>query len=394
MKVLMLCEFYDENLEFQENLLAKAYIKNGHQVVVIASTFESVFDYYDGRHDKSLPTRVYFDQGTKIIKLPFKFNILNRLRKYIDITKILVEESPDLVYIHDIMLNLDEVVAYKRKHPHCRIILDYHGDYSNAGKNWLSLRVLHGVIRKWYLDKGRKHFSRIFPITPGSVKFLNEVYSVPLEEMELLPLGVDVDKSKSVRSALDRNILREKFGVLKNDFVIFTGGKLAQRKKTELLIRAVNNLDRKDVHLFVIGEFHQKDDDYKQEVLREAKGNKNIHFIGWLNSANVYEYLNAADLAVFPASQSIMWQQAIGMALPLIVGDTGKQDPSYLNPYGNMVILPNDKITVECIAKEIKNLLDRPETCRQMSLAAEKVADEMLDLNVQIQKTLRFNSER
>lgn len=44
MKILMLCEFYNE-IWNQENLLVKYYRKHGHEVTVITSTYESVFDY-------------------------------------------------------------------------------------------------------------------------------------------------------------------------------------------------------------------------------------------------------------------------------------------------------------------------------------------------------------
>ena len=47
MKILMLCEFYNETLEYQENLLVKYYRKHGYEVTLITSTYESVFDYYN-----------------------------------------------------------------------------------------------------------------------------------------------------------------------------------------------------------------------------------------------------------------------------------------------------------------------------------------------------------
>ena len=80
MKILMLCEFYDETLEYQENLLVKYYKKHGHEVWVITSTFDSIFDYYNDKHNPESPARIYHDRGAKIIKLKYRFNIANRLR--------------------------------------------------------------------------------------------------------------------------------------------------------------------------------------------------------------------------------------------------------------------------------------------------------------------------
>ena len=137
----------------------------------------SVFDYYNNKHDNKLPSKIYYDHGAKIIKLPFKFNFFGKLKKYISIKNIVEEEKPDLLYIHCIMPNMLEMLDYKKRNPKVKMIMDYHADYSNSANNWFSLNVLHKIIRKKiYLDPVRKHISRFYPIIPGSTKFLNEVY--------------------------------------------------------------------------------------------------------------------------------------------------------------------------------------------------------------------------
>ena len=94
----MLCEFYNETLEYQENLLVKYYRKYGHEVTVITSTYESVFDYYNNIHNNKLPKKIFYDYGAKIIKLPFKYNILGKIKKYTSIKSIVEEEKPDLLF--------------------------------------------------------------------------------------------------------------------------------------------------------------------------------------------------------------------------------------------------------------------------------------------------------
>ena len=139
MKILMLCEFFNDDLEYQENLLAKYYTKHKHEVVIITSTVDSVFNYYSDKHDINASTREYFHQGVKIIKLQYQWiRLKNRLRKYKNITPILEQEKPDLIYVHSIMLNINEVVRYKKKNTGCKIIMDYHGNYINSATNWLS----------------------------------------------------------------------------------------------------------------------------------------------------------------------------------------------------------------------------------------------------------------
>lgn len=391
MKILMLCDFFDEKLEYQENLLVKYYRKHGHDVTVVTSTFDSVFDYYADRHDNTLPSRTYQHDGATIIKLRYRYNLLNRLRAFQRIDHILDDEAPDLIFVHDIMLNLPECIRYVRAHPHSRMILDYHADYSNSGKNALSLKVLHGMIRKWFLDRARPHLSRIFPIVPAGATFLHEIYKVPHEEMEILPLGADTDLAMSIRQGSGRADLRRQYGIPDDHTVIFTGGKLAPAKRTELLLKAALSLPHLPIHLIVAGEAGEGDAAYEQMLYGLAAANPRVQMVGWLGREDIYRHLHMADLGVFPASQSILWQQAIAMGLPLIVGDTGHQDIGYLNSKQNIVILDKSEIRADRIAQEIARVVEDPTRRRAMSEGARQVADEHLNWDRLILRTLRFN---
>lgn len=388
----MICDFFNEDLEYQENLLVKYYSKHGHKVTVIASTFESVFDYYADRHDNATPSRTYAVGNATVHKLRYRYNILNRLRAYTSIMPILEETQPDLIFVHDIMLNLPEAVRYVKRHPHCRMIMDYHADYSNSGKNLLSLKILHGVFRKWFLDRARPHFSKIFPVVPGGTVFLNEIYKVPVEEMELLPLGADTDLANAVAAEGGRAARRAALGFEPDDIVIFTGGKLTPLKKTEYLFDAVSQIANPRIKIVVAGKATDQDAAYATDLQTRAKALGCVHFAGWLGREDIYRHLDIADLAVFPASQSVLWQQAIAMGLPLIAGDIGHQDISYLNFHENIIVLPKENIRADCIAAAISSVIDEPERMAAMRAGARRVADEHLNWNRLIERTLRFNA--
>lgn len=389
MKILMLCELYIESLEYQENLLVKYYRKHGHEVTVITSTYENVFDYYNNKHDNALPAKVIYDHGAKIIKLPFKFNFLGKIKKYTSIKKIVEEVQPDLLYIHDIMPNMFEMLDYKKKNPHVKMIMDYHADYSNSANGWLSLNILHKVIRKYfYMDPIRKHISKFYPIVPGSTKFLNEVYNIPHNEMDLLPLGADTDLVAEIRKNRVGDEIRNKLEINDEDIIIFTGGKFTPAKKTDLLIKAFNEINDATLHLLIVGDADQHNQEYKKELLALSNNNPNIHYIGWLNNRGVYEHLSASDLAVFPASQSIVWQQAIASGLPLIVGDIGEQSVQYLNEFGAITELKKEDINKEQIKKSIEDIIYCEDELSLRKELALKTSSKYLDWNHLINKTL------
>lgn len=388
MKILMLCELYIENLEYQENLLVKYYRKYGHDVTVITSTYDNVFDYYNDNHDNSKPMRIYNDRGAKIIKLPFKFNILGKIKKYTNISKFVEDFQPDLLYVHDIMPNMFEMLAYKKKHPHVKMIMDYHADYSNSANNWLSLNVLHKIIRKyWYMNPIRKHISRFYPIVPGSTKFLHEVYGIPLNQMEILPLGADTDLVQEMQQNGIRNSIRERLNIAESEIAIFSGGKFTPAKKTDLLIEAFLQINRPDLHLIIVGDADDKNQNYKEELLNLSRANPKIHFVGWQDNHGVYQHLAASDLAVFPASQSIVWQQAMASGLPLVVGNVGEQSVQYLNEFGAITELDKHQITAENIRFAIEKLIQPDQLATAKKLAAQTSA-KFLNWNNLINKTI------
>lgn len=391
MKILMLCDFYHESLEYQEQLCARFYVKHGHAVTVVTSTNESVFDYMADRHDNQRPARTYEHGGVKIMRLPYRYNILHRLKAFTPLDRLLEAEAPDLIFVHDIMLNFPDCVRYLKRHSQARMIMDYHADYSNSGKNVVSRAILHGVARKWFLDRARPYLSRIFPVVPASVTFLQEIYKVPSSEMELLPLGADLEAAAAARASGARQALRAALGIGADDVVIFTGGKLTPAKKTELLIAAADQLNQITLHVVVVGQAGEEHAAYGKELSRLAAGHARVHMVGWLNQEDLNRHLAIADLAVFPASQSVLWQQAIAMGLPLLVGDTGHQDISYLNGERNIVILRNEEIRTDRLAAAIADIVGHPDRMRAMSEGALRVADEHLNWDRLLERTLRFN---
>ena len=119
-----------------------------------------------------------------------------------------------------------------------------------------------------------------------------------------------------------------------------------------------------------------------------------MRFVGWVHGTDVYRYMDACDFAVFPASQSVLWQQAMSMGLPLIVGEgttIGNQDPSYMNLFNNMIILPMADIRSDVIAERIRELMDNPANLRGRQSGALRATDELLNYDKIVLQTLTFD---
>ena len=349
MKIVMLIDAYFNGMQYQENLLAKYYLKRGFEVIIIASTFDSLNDYYADKYNNKIESSIEKYDLLTIYRLRYSINIFNKIRKLKSISSILTEHRADIIFVHGILLNLNEAVSYKKLHPNCKIIMDYHADYSNSGKNWISINILHKVIRKLYLNRCLGYIDKIFSVTPGSRKFLHEIYNIPLDNIEILPLGNDTDLINEIKLSGVRKAIRSDLNIPEHAIVIFTGGKLTPNKKTEILIEAIKDLGLQDLYLIVVGEVPSEFPTYRQKLGSLMIYDKIIQ-VGWVKGSDVYNYMSACDMAAFPGTQTVLWQQALGMGLALIIskfitlpdGRIIDQEVEYLNRKNNILILDNE----------------------------------------------------
>jgi len=395
MKILMVCDFYNVNLEYQENLLSKYYTKLGHEVVIIATTNESIFEYTAKQHDKNVPPRIDYHNGVKIIRLKYDFNYKNMLKRFTSLTQILEAEKPDLIYYHDVSMNFREGVAYVKTHPATKMIMDFHIDYSNSGRTWKSKYILHRIIKRLFFFNGaKKYLSKILPVVPASAIFLKENYGVPYEKMEIMPLGADLDLINELKEYDARKEIRNNLRINDSDFVVFSGGKLTPHKKTEILIESFENLYNdnskkfKNAHLIIVGDSTEKDADYFEKLKKYGQKNKNIHFVGWLNPVEIYKNLLASDIAVFPQSQSVLWQKAISTGLPLVIGLTFGNTVNYLNEKNCILVMEDGEMNAQKIAEHIYKLYSDASFYKKMQTAAFETTSELLDWNNIVKKTL------
>lgn len=375
----MLCYFYQDGLGFQENHLVREYVNSGHQLLVVAPLDDDVFSYYQGHRNsgtKAAETQV--SANLKFVRLPYKrfanqkYDPLKGLARYLD------EFEPDIIFIHGLSFNLRDCVTHLKSRPECKLLMDFHGDFSNSGRTWLSRNILHKVIKKRLLKKYMKYIDQIYAITPTSQDFLERMYGVSSNDIKLLPLGGDLRIVEALRASGERERLRATLGVSVADFVIFTGGKLEPFKKTDELIKAVRLLDREGIHLVVVGSVPEHYSEYSKQLSELASSTPNVHMAGWLDLKSMTAWMLAADCAVFPAGQSVVWQQAIVAGLPLIVGELPGQSVAYLNR-GNITALKSDNLDSNEMASAIKDLQSDPRRQMAMAQIAKRVARNELD---------------
>ncbi len=311
---LMLACFYIDNYKYQENLLPKCNKIDGHEVEIIASR-ETFVDNLNLGLTKS--SRYINEDEIPVVRLKYKNNGTSlwsrKIRRYEGLYQEICRFRPDVIFCHGLQfLDLDIVIRYKRKNPDVRIYADSHESAINSGKNVISKYLLHGVIYKGKIRQAMPYLEKIYCIGVDCIPFMHEMYGIPDELLEMMPLG-GIIADENIRLSKRREI-RSQLGIYDDEILVLHSGKMDSHKRTLELCKAFNACKNTKFKLCIIGEF---DSEYKIVVENEIGNNANIKYLGWMSGEDLNSYMMAGDLYMQPGTPSSSAQNALcaGMAI-------------------------------------------------------------------------------
>ena len=94
--------------------------------------------------------------------------------------------------------------------------------------------------------------------------------------------------------------------------------------------------------------------------------------LGWQSSESMYDYLLAADLAFFPGTHSVLWEQSVGVGLPCVFKRI--EGITHLDIGGNCRFI--EDVSVSGILKELQTLFSSQKVLSGMKNAASNVKHE------------------
>ena len=355
-----------DGFSYQDNLLTKYQRRDGHDVTIITSQW---IWGVDGKFERIENNDYMNDDGVRVIRLPIIGwqNFSRKLKRYRGVYQMLESCSPDILFIHGVSyLDVYSATRYLRKHPNVIAYADNHCDFTNSATNWLSKNILHKIIWRHSAHSLEPYVRKFYGVLPARVDFLTDVYGLPPEKCELLVLGADDDEVENATRPEVRKMIRERYGIAEDDFLIVTGGKIDRwKKQTLLLMEAVRNIPNEKLKLIVFGSV---EDEIQMNMNQLCDGRK-VQSIGWIRPKDTYQFFAAADLAAFPGRHSTLWEEAAAIGVPLLCKSLpGTQ---HVDLGGNVRFLSED--SVEEIQNEIENLLNNTEEYQRMkSVAIEK----------------------
>lgn len=321
MKILHIClaNFYIDNYSYQENILPKYHKKMGFDVSIIASTVS--FDKNGKAYLLEQKEKTYFsDDNVKVTRLKYKtpfFKINKRFRRFTNLRNKLNQEKPDILFIHGSQFwDVFEVIRYKIQNMNIKIFIDNHADYINSAKSWVSMNILHKIVWRYCAKSIEQYVEKFWGVTPIRSKFLVDVYKINPNLVDTLIMGIDLDAANFNQRHIIREKYRKKHLIKDEDIVIISGGKIDELKNIDLLINAFKNIKQDNLKLFIFGSINKES---KEQYNILFKCDKRIKFLDWQSSSEIYNLYYMSDIACFPGTHSVLWEQAIGLGLPTVL---------------------------------------------------------------------------
>ncbi len=337
---------YSDGFSYQENILAKYHKRMGNDVSVITSTYS----WDKNGFIQNVPANYYLDEnGVMIYRLCKKKSIINKMAKYNGFFELLDEIKPDIIFCHG--CNFADISTVRRfvKKNSCVLYFDNHCDSTNSGTNFLSKYFLHRIIWRHKVKRIERFVKKFYGVLPRRCDFLVSEYKVPREKVQLLIMGLDDDNAKSF---IDPGLCE-----------ISIGGKIDEWKAEEIIafLKAFNkyNIENNDskIHITIYGSIV---DSYKDEIIKFTKS-KNIDYFGWASQEQIVEILSKSSYAVFPGRHSVLWEEAVGLGVPIVAKHIEGYD--HVDIGGNVYFLTDSSVNYY---KSVLDFLLLPETYTNM----------------------------
>lgn len=356
---------------YQENYLTVKHIELGYDVHAISTSDGITFPK---ENKGSFPIEHITKEGLHIHYLETNNSILRKIPfivGWIHITKGLFKKltqvKPDIIFVHGICkIDNIEVVKYCKVHPEVELFVDNHSDYYNTPVNTLREKSFKYTVGRYIGKKFNTYAKRIWGVSPWRVTYQQEVYSITPDKSGLLVMGGDEKAIKWEQREEVRIELRQKLEIPDSAFVVITGGKIDKTKNIHLLIDAITGDTTSNVHLIIFGRFEKDMKEYA-----EALTDKRIHNVGWITPNEANDYFLASDLACFPGTHSVLWEQACACGLPAIFKDWDGGF-SHVDVGGNCILLK--EISIESLYSTINRLVNNKEDYEKMKEVAQTKA--------------------
>ncbi|MGD7053944.1 glycosyltransferase family 4 protein [Sutcliffiella horikoshii] len=307
---------------YQINIIPKYMVKEGYDVYIVTSRVEgnyktSNMKFFGNIDIEKEDERYSKETGVKIIRIPVKRVISNRIVFGSELFKAVKNLKPDILYVHgnDTLTAMRYILQIgKLNFP---IVFDSHM-LEIASKNKFKY-IYRFIYRNIFTPKLKKF--KVPVIRTQNDEYVEKCLGIPLTQAPWISVGTDTmhfQPNKSIRLKM-RNELK----INKDDFVIIYTGKINKSKGALLLAEAIQEkikvLGNHKLIFIIVGNAVDEEGKKAEELLKKSE-NK-VMRIPTQNYLDLNKYYQLADLAIFPKQCSLSFYDAQSCGLPVLSED-------------------------------------------------------------------------
>ncbi len=316
MKILNIEDFFHPEAGYQLNVLSKYLVNMGHEVTILTSNMSNVprhlIGFFDSENIEKKDSVYESKYNVKILRLPVKRFLSRRAVFPPSIFDVILNENPDIVYVHGNTTLIAMQYLLKRKRMNLPFIMDCHMleiASKNKFKNvfeWVYKHIFTPIIIK----------DNIQIIRTQDDNYLQKCLNIPVEQCPYIPFGTDVKlfcPNENIRKKY-----RKKLGLDEDDFVFIYAGKLDESKGGLFLANALMEeiKSKKNIKFIIIGKTNGLDGDKIEKIFNMSKNY--IVRLGTQKYEDLAKYYQIADVAIFPKQCSLSFYDVQACGLPVV----------------------------------------------------------------------------
>ena len=175
--------------------------------------------------------------------------------------------------------------------------------------------------------------------------------------------GVGIDTEKFYSHRINRDKMRESFGIKDDEFLLVSVGELSYRKNHEVIIKALQKIGRDDIKYLVAGKGKSKDNSeaHLRALISEYNMGDQVKLLGF--RSDVFDIYAAADASALPSKREglcLAGIEAMAAGLPIITSDVNEYS---VDKVTGLTYKPDD---VEGFASGLEYMMENRDWCAKV----------------------------
>lgn len=334
---------------------------------------------YDNKSDCRIP---YCDKYYDVNFSRSPFDVAN-LSAYRELKEIMEENNYDIIHCHTpVAAALTRLVAKKTRKKNGTIVLyTTHGFHFYKGSSPLS--------KVYYLAE-----KALIKYTDGIITINSEDYEFAKKFCEGLKCeafyihGTGVDIEKIVNTTVDKNKLKNSFGIPENATVLLSVSEINQNKNLKTTLKAFSQIKESNVYYLICGNGVLSDE--CKNLAKELNISDRVIFAGY--RYDIYDVVHIADIFLFPSYREglgVSAIEAMAAGVPVIASDIRGVREYAVNMQNSILLNPDD---VAGFSKAISTLVNNTELREELGRNAMNTV-EPFDLKNSINDIIKIYSK-